>query len=217
MNFNISITTLINIGSLFVAIITLIYLFKTYKTSQRQTSMSLAINQYNIYHSEFKDFLEEAKNLRFRSESLNLNQVGLADATTKYNGLNYIEIFLCTIPGSIWREKLAEFKLEHSFRSGVLFPLTLYHDRLYDFLCRINNDPILSGNYKGILYNYIERDLLQAYFRICNNTFRDSLEHNILEFSTNAYDAKSFYAINDFYINNNAFRYKSLQFYQNTH
>jgi hypothetical protein len=214
------ITTAISVATLITTIITAFYLYRTYRTGQSQTSTSLAINQFNIYYNEFVDFVKEAENLKFGDESSNLSVVGLSDIPNRYNGINYIATLNFTTDRMKYilqnTKTLNERSLRSNFREGILYPLSRFYDRLYKFLLRIKNDDVLIQNYKNILYMYVERDLLQTYFRVCNNTHGPELLYDLTPFKTQAYDANSFYGINRFFIENNCFQYNNLTFYQET-
>ncbi len=206
----------INVAMLIATSVMAILMYKTFKSGQEQTSISLGINQYHIYYTEFKDYVEEAKNLKFDDESDVLSKAGISNIKARFDGLNYIPAFLFLRNLHENRVTRPDEELIDGFRFGVLFPLTRYYDRLFEFLQRIQNDEVLSERYKKILFMHAEKDLLQNYFRICNYTYANILWYNIEPLKTQGFDYKPFYHINDLYIQNNLFQFKSLDFYKTT-
>lgn len=224
-----------------IAFITLIIFWRTLKAgqaqvnelhiqtlnNQKQAEYSLAQNQYNIYRQELEFIIETFKTLKF-SDAKNQFPASYADAFNKANGINTdmikIFAFLLVIEVSqITNEQRVAFKMQ------IFQPLIWNYQRLLRFLVKIKDDNILSNIYKDMFYEKIEHDLLQSYFRICNNQTTDRGKDYDLkkiftrkykdEWQTLAGDKKwidEFYRVNNFYIENHTFRFKDLHFYQTT-
>ena len=111
-------------------------------------------------------------------------------------------------------ENLKEIEVS-SFRLFLLFPLLREYVSLLDFLKEVRSDKILSIEYKNRFYKIIERDVLQSYFRICNFCMFQYMKYNLS--SLQKTDLEDFYAINNFYIENDLFQYNNLRFYQQHH
>lgn len=193
------------------------YMFKTFTGGQKQTEISLAINQYNIYHFELQELIVEGKNIKFHTDLGDSILKPLKYQYSNSNGIDYMGVF--TIITHKWliiktyeenRKDLIE-----DFRDNVLFPLSRYYDKLFHFLNRIKNDSVLK-NYKNILYINIENNILQTYFRLCNNCVGNYKTVDLSSFKTEGFDPDTFYRINKFYIENGIFQYKDLKFYQDT-
>lgn len=195
---------------------TLMYL--TFKEGQKQTRISLAINQYNIFQKELDSFIKEANDIKFKSDLSPTILAPYKHAFENANGIYYIKVFddvldsIRLLPDDSTERR----PLINDFRLNILTPLYRYYDKLYHFLIQINKDKVLTDQYKRILYNYIERDILLTYFRISNYKRGDTLYCDLSVFNTTGYPISNFYLINDFYIKNNAFQYKNLKFYANT-
>lgn len=190
------------------------YMYKTFTGGQKQTEISLAINQFNIYHFELQGLIEEAKNIKFYSDLdlINGKLKSLSPAYDKANGINYIEVFsMLTNPSYDLKNNQ---DMINDFRHNVLFPLVRYYDKLFYYLNRVKNDKVLNHDYRNILYNHIESDLLQVYFRICNHCHGTYMTVDLSIFKTEVFDPESFYMINRFFIENKTFQYKDLNFYQ---
>ena len=162
-------------------------------------------------------FIEEAKQIEFQQPYGNLF-IAAINPPEYGNGINYIHLFI-RVPVMYYKcDKNLEEKKQKldNFRHCILFPLSRYYHRLYSFLVRIKNDKVLGLDYQNMLYNYIERDLLQNYFRIFNNKTSGNIDYDLSIFDTELYKSKSFYLINNFYIENNAFQHEDLNFYTHT-
>ena len=194
------------------------FLRKTFIEGKKQTKTSLAINQFNIFHDELKGLVVEAKEMRFHTDLGNGILKTLNHEFEKANGIYYIGIFSISSDLKLTLAQDAEDNraLINDFRHNVLFPLSQYYDKLYHFLNRIKCDETLSLDYKKILYNYIERDILQTYLRVCNYERGNKRHCELSIFKTEVYDQNSFYNINNFYIDNSAFQYKDQAFYIKT-
>lgn len=195
------------------------YMYSTFTGGQKQTEISLSINQFNIYHFELQGLIGEGKNIKFRSD---LNEGILKTLDYQFinsNGIEYISVFTIatdTLKYTLNKNNENSQVVINDFRNNVLFPLSRYYDKLFHFLNRVKADKVLNQDYRNILYNYIERDVLQTYFRVCNNCFQDFMTVDLLPFKTIKYDTETFYKINKFYIENKIFQYKDLQFYKDT-
>lgn len=187
---------------------------KTFVVGQKQTALSLAINQFNIFQKEFDSFLNEAKNIQFESRLDEVTFISYKESFKKSNGINYIELFQILETIKYYIEPSSEKdKIINDFRHSVLFRLFKFYDKLYLFLIQIKDDQVLTMQYKLLLYNYIERDILQIYFRVSNYVFNNNLHFDLTMLQTLAYDPKTFYDINNFYIDNDIFQYQLLDFY----
>jgi len=193
------------------------YMYKTFTSGQKQTEISLAINQFKIYHFELQGLIEEAKNIKFRSDSVLSNEKleSLISSFNNSNGISYIYVFsMLTNPQYGLKNNQ---NMINDFRHNVLFPLIPYYAKIFSYLKRVKNDKVLNIDYKNILYYQIERDLLQTYFRICNNCHSNYKTVNLSIFKTEAFDPETFFIINRFYIENDIFLFNDLKFYQNTY
>ncbi len=193
------------------------YMYRTFIGGQKQTETSLAINQFNIYHTELQGLIEEGKNIKFHSDMDEGILKTLNYQFIKSNGIEYISAFTIatdTLQDTLKNDKNSQ-AIINDFRHNVLFPLSRYYDKLFHFLNRVKIDKVLNQDYKNILYNYIERDILQTYFRVCNNCVEGYyMTVDLTPFKTIKYDPETFYRINKFYIENEIFQYKDLAFYK---
>lgn len=209
-----SIPDSINTLVLLVSSIMAWVMYKTFKEGQKQTRQALAIDQFHIFEKELGGLLEEAGKIKFESYTQYEKLKPYKDQFDNANGIYYIYIF--DVLNDV---RLLPFDSEErrylvdSFRHAALFPLTRYYDKLHHFLTRIDQDQILSDNYKKLLYNYVERDILQIYFRVCNYSFVGQLHCDLSVFETVKYKPQTFYKINQFFIDKNAFEFKSQAFY----
>lgn len=216
---------LINICLVLVGLYTAIILFRTLKEGQRQskeaqqqTGYSLAINQYNILYQDLVGITKRFAELNFK-EIIKKDNVIETSFLGKFhqgieeaNGMNISMIYLFRPFLHPENEKLTEAEIIH-FRIYILFPLLREYVSLYDFLKEVKSDKILSDEYKNRFYKIIERDILQSYFRVCNYSyFNDILKYNFSKLQK--VDLVDFFAINNFYIENNLFQYNNLEFYQ---
>jgi hypothetical protein len=218
----------INICLVFVALYTAIILLRTLKQIQLQTKeaqfqsrATLAMNQYNIYYKELEGISTKFEDMNFKKK---MERSGFdIDITFPQNfrqsldfanGKNesLIALFnLFMIPDRLKRTKNQEIY----FQQDILLPLIRGYEHLFLFLNAIKNDKILTDEYKSMFYEKIEYELLQSYLRVCNYQFMDKDN----DFNLSCYPAQwleEFYKVNNFYINNNVFRYKDLEFYRRT-
>lgn len=218
LNFsNWSTTNLIALGSLIVSIGTAILLIRNFILGQKQTKLSLAINQFKIYKEELDGFINEAKSIKFKSIREELTKP-YKNSYEESDGIFYIHLFLIIDHIKFLSPESEERRLLISdFRGQVIFPLLKFYDKLFHFLVRIYKDEVLSKDYKKILYNYIERDLLQTYFRIANNkNLGEEMQYDLSVFETPVFKKDTFYRINQFYIYRDIFQYKNQDFYIKT-
>jgi len=194
---------------------------KQSKEGQRQTGYSLAINQYNIQFQDLMGIINKFKEINFKENfkkykvdeniyPLNF-RYGLNDA----NGINTAMIYLFIIFSIPYKNETTKDQL-FNFRLHILFPLLREYKSLLHFLNEIKDDTLLSQSHKNKFYKIIERDVLQSYFRICNNHTLPVAEP---DYDLSCYpknNIEDFCAINEFYIANSAFQYNTLEFYQNT-
>jgi hypothetical protein len=208
----------INTLILIVYIITAIVIYMTFKGGQEQTSISLSISQHNIYYNELLDFIEDAKNIKFNSYLGDKAHISIRSNIDKSNGIDYMSLFQFTDHYAATLDRnIDDIEQIDDFRFNVLFPLERYYDRLYYFLNTILKDKILKDNHKRIIFNKVERDILQTYFRVCNYAVpNDKRQYNLSTFDTEKYKSESFYKINQFYIDNRLFQFKDLDFYRKT-
>lgn len=202
--------------SLLISIGTAFFLIKNFFLGQKQTKISLSINQFNIFQKELEGLTKEAKGIKFSS-----NQQDLTKPYQKHfeesDGIYYIGLFLIISHIKYYNKESQERDaLLNDFRHQIIFPLFKYYSKIFQFLNRVKNDEVLSESYKKILYNYIERDILQSYFRISNNKLGNELHYDLSIFETPVFNPNSFYSVNDFYIKNNLFQYQNLNFYITT-
>jgi|GEM_PF-5375890 len=204
----------INCAILIVYTIMAWYMYRTFEIGFRQTKFSLAINQFGIFNDQLKQFKDEGENIRFKLNLYSENDINnFTKAVEKSNGIYYIEIFLLLShsPNEFTESEINEV------RTQILFPLTKYYNRIFKFLEDIYNDNILTDEYKIILFNNIERDILQTYFRVCNNKFGEQKTVDFNIFKTIRFiPEQSFLKINQFYIENNLFKFENLMFYEGT-
>lgn len=211
------ISDIINIVICIIYLITAFLMFKTFKETKKQTGISLDISQYNIFHTELLDFIEEAKNSKFHSNLLEDILKPLKNDYEKSNGIYYMHVFSNVHTTINFNNGADNLAFINDYRSNVLFPLTRYYDKLLFFVNRIKDDKLLSIEYKLVLYYLIEMNVLPIYFRVSNCLGPSgSIQCNLTPFSTENYDSKTFYEINEFYIANNLFQYKDLKYYKHT-
>ncbi len=221
---------LVGVGTLTVgvALYTAIILLRTLKQikiqtdeAQFQSRATLAMNQYNIYYKELEIITSTFENMNFKKNmerrDLDLKTtfpLNFRQSLDYANGRNEKLCGLFTlfmIPDRHERTKHQETYFQHD----VLLPLIRGYEHLLLFLNAIKNDRLLTDEYKSMFYEKIEYELLQSYLRICNYRFmyKDN-DYDLSCFPEQWLD--EFYKVNNFYINNNAFRYKDLAFYQRT-
>lgn len=207
----------INTLILITYIVTVWVIYKTFKEGKRQTTISLSISQYNILYKELLDLIEDAKNIKFKSDLGEEAHVNIRTRIDEANGIYYIPLFLFTSSGVKFLKKDDAAKHINDFRHNILFPLVRYYDRLYQFLEIVIKDEILEPNHKNYIYNKVERDLLQTYFRVCNYQFMsEKPDYDLIPFETEKFNADSFYRINKLFIEKNLFQFKDLEFYKET-
>ncbi|MFA6089446.1 MAG: hypothetical protein WC755_06285 [Candidatus Woesearchaeota archaeon] len=212
----------INFFILIVYVITAFLIYRTFNEGRKQTKISLSINQFNIFYNDLKDLIEDAENIKYKTDLGENANSSTKSYLEKSNGINYIGLFQFTLN----TERLINKQLKddnytdtiqiNDFRQNIIFPLGRYYDRLLYFLNSVDKDDILQINHKKIIYNKVERDILQTYFRVCNYQFSGKLDYNLSIFDTDTYKSEMFYRINKFYINKNLFQYKDLEFYCKT-
>lgn len=192
-------------------------MWKTFKEGQRQSNVSLSISQFNILNKEFEGLLSEAQNMKFKSELEELPLKPFRQAFEKGNGIYYIELFEILNTIKYYQEPSDEKrKCIIDFRHNVIFPLSRFYDKIHHFLQRVQIDKTINDDHKRILYYYIERDLLQTYFRVCNYRFGNILHCSLAEIETKVFTEEAFHEINIFYKKNSLFQFKSLNFYETT-
>jgi len=214
----------VGIVNIMVVAITAIILYRTLKEGQRQsdesrkqTSYSLAINQYNIVYQDLKGIHKKFEELNFKEilKKSNIAETNLPQSSRQgieeANGLNIPMIYLFRPFLHPTNKSLKEEGIGF-FRFNIIFPLLREYVSLFDFLKDVKNDKILSIEYKNRLYKIIERDILQSYFRICNYRRFTNMKYYLS--SLQPEDLEDFYAINNFYIENNLFQYNPLDFYE---
>ena len=210
----------ISFWGLILSLITAGFLIANFFISRKITTTSLAINQFNIYNDELKAFKEEAKNIKFE-QKFKYSMITPEDFE-KSNGVSYITLFTFSADENIIRNYNSDITLDPNyldislFRSSVIFPLEIFYSKLSHLLEKILKDKILLKEYKTFLFSRIERDLLQDYFRICNFEFLDRKTYNLAIFKSEGYNSDKFYKINKFYIENNLFDFRNLEFYKAT-
>jgi len=211
----------INSLILIIYIITARVIYITFIEGKKQTAISLSISQFNIYYNELLDFFEDGKAIKLHSDLGDKAHPIIKDNIEKVDGINYIYLFLYAekyLVEDIDDKNVDRIRNQiNDFRHNILFPLEKYYDRLFHFLNSIYKDNILEKNHKNILFNKVERDILQTYFRICNYSFiTNEKNYDLSTFDTPKYNSKSFYKINNLFIENKLFQYKSLEFYCKT-
>jgi hypothetical protein len=225
INLSLVMVGLLTVG---VALYTAIILLRTLKQIKIQTDEAqfqsraiLAMNQYNIYYKELEGISATFENMNFKKNmerrSFDLKTtfpLNFRQALDFANGKNDKLIGLFTlfmIPDRNSRTKEQETYIQFD----ILQPLIRGYEHLLLFLNAIKDDNILTDEYKSMFYEKVEYELLQSYLRICNYKFMDKTN----DFDLSCYPdqwVNEFKKINNFYINNNAFRYKDLDFYRTT-
>lgn len=208
----------INTLILITYIVTAWVIYRTFKEGKRQTTISLSISQYNILYKELIDLIDDAKSLKFKSDLGNEAHVNIRTRIDEANGINYIALFLFTANDNKFIQSQPDGQSHiNDFRHNILFPLVRYYDRLHYFLETVIKDDVLEANHKKYIYNKMERDLLQTYFRVCNYRFMSNEpDYNLRTFETEKFSADSFYKINSLFIEKNLFQFKDLDFYKRT-
>lgn len=207
--------------------ISLFFLYKTLKNSQQQasnsqqlTEKSLSIDQYQIYSTELNYLVKMFQELRFQVDDQKLPGIPLQENLATSNGISYIRVFNVVMRGTYYFRQEGQTLIPaqvHEFRHQILFPLYRLYSILHNFLTRVQDDALLKPEHKGIIYLIVERDLLQHYFRICNNVdYNQSPSYDLSIFDTRAFNSQSLYAINEFYIRHRLFSLHDLTFYQQT-
>ena len=221
--FSLTTSDIINVLILIVYIITAGLIYLTFDQGRRQTGISLSIGQFNIFYDELKDFIDDARSIKFKSDFGNNASPNIKSNIDNSNGINYVQLFAFTSTAEIiTRNKKTDDDSEwngeiNDFRHNILFPLSRYYDRLFYFINNVYTDKILLDEHKKIIFNKIERDILQTYFRVSNySVYNNQLHYNLSTFDTEVYKSESFYIINKFFIEHNLFQYKDLKFYQMT-
>ena len=207
----------INLLILVVYAVMAFLMWRTFKEGQRQSNVSLSIGQFNILNKELEGLNTEAQNFKFKSEMEEVQFKPFRHAFETSNGIYYIDLFNILDTIKFYHEPSDEKRnYVNDFRHNILFPLTRFYDKLFDFLQRIKTDTTINNEHRKILYYYIERDLLQTYFRICNYQFGGTLKCRLTDIETEKFKESLFHRINDFYRTNNLFQFKDLNFYQMT-
>jgi hypothetical protein len=207
----------INLIILIVYSVMAFLMWKTFKEGQRQSNISLSISQFNILNKEFEGLLSEAQNIKFKSELEDIQLNPFRHAFEKSNGIYYIDLFNILDTIKYYQEPSDEKKnYINDFRHNVIFPLTRFYDKIYHFLQRVQIDKTINDDHKKILYYYIERDLLQTYFRVCNYKMGNMLKCSLADIETKAYTEAMFHTINEFYKSNGLFQFKNPSFYETT-
>lgn len=202
----------INLLILIVYAIMAIFMYQTLKEAQKQTTYTLAINQFNIFNSELQEFITEGKNIKFNS-NFALNTQSYYNCIDNSNAIQYIRLF--PLPKQIAKEDEEQFI--NDFRVYVLFPLSRYYDKIYKFILQVEEDNIMTTKYKNSILYALERDILQTYFRVCNNQFGKRPTVDFENFKTIKFIPEdSFFKINQYYIANQKFSFESLGFYKDT-
>lgn len=212
--------TWISLGGFCISIITAIFLIINFFQNRNLAKTSLAINQFNIYYNSLKDFIDEAKKIQFKPEYEDEEVHPIVKQhMEKSNGIWYIQLLMFVSHMSHLDIKPDE-KLKSqmfNFTYCVLAPLVRYYDKLLHFLNAVYDDTVLADRYKKIIFNKVEQELLQIYFRVCNNVrWQEKKEYDLSKFKTVGFDTSIFYEINSFYIKNKLFQYKNLEFYIKT-
>jgi hypothetical protein len=213
----------INLFILIVYAVMAYLMYITYRNGQKLSKAGLSISEYNIIFNDLQSLITEAKEIKFKSY---LNEAQINPIKYRYDqsdGVFYIKLFLfVTLQNQsnkvIYESEENKFAIS-DFRDNVLFPLERFYDKLNDFLFTVHKDVVLEEYHKKFIFKTVERDLLQTYFRVCNNIhpFLNNKEYQLSHFKTEAYNPEeSFYRINKFYIENKLFNYKDLEFYQTT-
>jgi hypothetical protein len=219
---------LVGLLTVCVALYTAIILLRTLKQVKMQTDeaqfqsrATLAMNQYNIYYKELEIITATFENMNFKKNmerhSFDLKTtfpLNFRQSLDYANGRNEKLVGLFSpfmIPDRRKRTKEQEVYIQHD----ILLPLIRGYEHLFLFLNAIKNDKILTYEYKSMFFEKVEYELLQSYLRICNYRFMDEdNDYNLSCFPEQWLE--EFYKVNNFYISNNAFRYKDLAFYQRT-
>jgi hypothetical protein len=209
------------------AALSIYFLYRTLKEGQKQanesnelTKQNLSISQYQIYMEEMKYFINLFQNLKFAVNPNALPGTDFQTNISNYNGIDYIELFGPVMGHHNYFTTMNEIpfnKRVNEFRHNIIFPLFRKYSQLHNYLERIKADSVLKVDHKKLLYLLIERDILQTYFRICNN--EDPLNqksYNLSTFDTPVFQSNSFYDVNQFYIDNSLFSLHSLKFYKET-
>jgi hypothetical protein len=209
-------STSIALIGLAISLVTAFFLVRNFYLGRKMTGISVSINQFNIYYKELEGFIKEAKDMKFVSKKPELLK-SYEERYRQANGISYINIFPVVKDVGFYEAESAERQaIIDDFRNEVIYPLFKFYDRLRHYLERIDDDSILSAEYKDILFNYVERDLLQDYLRITNHRAGGQLWYDLTLFETPVFDQRIFYRINEFYISHEAFQFKDLAFYQRT-
>jgi hypothetical protein len=211
---------------LITAAISLYFLYKTLKSGQRQadesnelTLQNLSISQYQIYTEELKYFFEVFQSLKFKVEDHKFPDPDYLAQIKSADGIAYIQVFRILLTNSYFLKADSSLITERvdEFRHKIVFPLFRNYGMLYNFLSRVKSDQLLKNEHKKIIYLIVERDLLQHYFRLCNN--EDPLRkksYDLSLFDTPVFQSQSFCAINQFYVDNGVFSLHTLEFYKET-
>lgn len=212
---------------LITAAVSIYLLYKTLKAGQHQaeqsnelTRQNLSISQYQIYMEELKYFIKMFQELQFPVTPATFHRSDYRTDIQNSNGIDYMLTIKYVIDPEHYflnSDRTENTERVNEFRHNILFPLFRKYAQLHNFLQRIKADQLLKDEHKKLLYLLIERDLLQNYFRLCNNEFPDNTKNYDLSlFETQVFRIESLHAVNRFFIDNDLFALHSLQFYKET-
>lgn len=188
-------------------------LFFTLMIMYLQLRNTLSNEEYKGYKEDLKDRISIFKNIKFSpNDNIYPKDSQLLASIKESDGINYYSVF--TNLGLEINDDKQDSSVIIDFKMRFLSPLHREYVALFDLLSEISENKLLSISHKMRLYKKVEMDLLQVYFKICNKTI--SPNSNNKEYDLSAYKLLdfNFYIINDFYIENNLFRYHPLEFYK---
>lgn len=198
-----------------IALFSVILLIFTLSDSQKYNSRQLAINEYNILFQDFELIKIKLEKLKFEVDTNGFSD-SFKKSLEESDGINYISLFSQFLNFELGNKNDTN-QLIGKFRIGVIFPFIRNYKNLGIFLNEVIQNDVLSDRYKAKFYIKVEQQLLQCYFRICNNI--DQLgkpNYDLSLFDSEVYKSAEFLEINDLYIKNNLFQMNDLDFYIKT-
>lgn len=145
-------------------------LIYTLAETKRFNENQLALNEYNIYREEISQFRQELMNLRFiddKSESYFSER--MIEKLEDSNGLDYLTALSHFLNFEYNHKDANNGKKIIEIKSNFFRPLSFIYERLYNRVIEINQNKVLSKEYKDKLFKRIEGDLIAQYLALYNS------------------------------------------------
>lgn len=201
------------------ALFSIVVLVYTLMESQKYNKNLLAMDEYKIMLQDFEIIKLNLENLKFK---IKLDQIPehFENDLRNANGVDYIHVFhsffLLNDTQNPFITNITKTELKSSFRTNVIFPLVRNYKNVALFIEEVANNKLLESRYKRKLYLKVEQQLLQHYFRICNNIDSSrKQEYNLKVFDSNGFNSNEFFTLNELFIKDDLFQINDLNYYKN--